>query len=281
MGLMTGTGPLSRSPAGSFNFETPPAGRSLYVEPTPKRIRAQVAGETVADSRKALILSESGLQPVYYFPREDVRLELFEPTERHTKCPIKGEASYYSIRVGDREVRNGAWYYPDPIEGAEPIAGMIAFYWDRIDRWLEEDEEIHVHPRDPYHRIDVLDSSRHVRISLDGELLAESTRPTALFESNLPPRWYLPREDVVAELEPTDTVTRCGYKGQASYYAVRLGSGETVRDLVWTYEDPLEESVRIKDLLCFFNERVDIELDGEPQERPVSAWSRGVKEVTR
>jgi uncharacterized protein (DUF427 family) len=281
MGLMTGTGPLSRSPAGSFNFETPPAGRSLYVEPTPKRIRAQVAGETIADSRKALILSESGLQPVYYFPREDVRRELFEPTERHTKCPIKGEASYYSIRVGDREVRNGAWYYPDPIEGAEPIAGMIAFYWDRIDRWLEEDEEIHVHPRDPYHRIDVLDSSRHVRISLDGELLAESTRPTALFESNLPPRWYLPRDDVVAELEPTDTVTRCGYKGQASYYAVRLGSGETVRDLVWTYEDPLEESVRIKDLLCFFNERVDIELDGEPEERPVSAWSRGVKEVTR
>jgi uncharacterized protein (DUF427 family) len=281
MGLMTGTGPLSRSPAGSFNFETPPAGRSLYVEPTPKRIRAQVAGETIADSRKALILSESGLQPVYYFPREDVRRELFEPTERHTKCPIKGEASYYSIRVGDREVRNGAWYYPDPIEGAEPIVDMLAFYWDRIDRWLEEDEEIHVHPRDPYHRIDVLDSSRHVRISLDGELLAESTRPTALFESNLPPRWYLPRDDVVAELEPTDTVTRCGYKGQASYYAVRLGSGETVRDLVWTYEDPLEESVRIKDLLCFFNERVDIELDGEPEERPVSAWSRGVKEVTR
>jgi uncharacterized protein (DUF427 family) len=281
MGLMTGTGPLSRSPAGSFNFETPPAGRSLYVEPTPKRIRAQVAGETVADSRNALMLSESGLQPVYYFPRDDVRLELFEPTERHTKCPIKGEASYYSIRVGDREVRNGAWYYPHPIEGAEPIADMIAFYWDRIDRWLEEDEEIYVHPRDPYHRIDVLDSSRHVRISLDGELLAETTRPTALFESNLPPRWYLPREDVMVELEPTDTVTRCGYKGQASYYAVRLANGETVRDLVWTYEDPLDETGRIKDLLCFFNERVDIEIDGEPQERPLSAWSRGVKEVTR
>jgi len=281
MGLMTGTGPLSRSPAGSFNFETPPAGRSLYIEPTPKRIRAEVAGEAVADSRSALILSESGLQPVYYFPREDVRLELFEPTERHTKCPIKGEASYYSIRVGDREVRNGAWYYPEPIEGAEPIAGMIAFYWDRIDRWLEEDEEMYVHPRDPYHRIDVLDSSRHVRISLEGELLAESTRPTALFESNLPPRWYLPREDVLAELEPTDTVTLCGYKGKASYYAVRLGSGDTVRDLVWTYEDPLDETARIRDLLCFFNERVDIELDGEPQERPVSAWSRGVKEVTR
>jgi uncharacterized protein (DUF427 family) len=281
MGLMTGTGPLGRNPTGSFNFETPPAGKSLYIEPTPKRIRVEVDGETIADSRRAVILQESGLQPVYYFPPDDVRTDLFEPTERHTKCPTKGEASYYSIRVGEREVKNGAWYYPEPIEGAEQIAGMIAFYWDRVDRWLEEDEEILVHPRDPYHRIDVLPSSRHVRISLEGELLAESTRPIALFESNLPPRWYLPREDVVADLEPTETVTHCGYKGQASYYAVRLGSGETVRDLVWTYEDPLEESVRIKDLLCFFNERVDIELDGEPEERPVSAWSRGVKEVTR
>jgi len=279
MGLMTGTGPLGRNPTGSFNFDPPPPGRSLYIEPTPKRIRAEVGGETVADSLRALILQESGLQPVYYFPREDVRMELFEPTERHTKCPIKGEASYYSIRVGDREVKNGAWYYPEPIESAAAIADMIAFYWDRVDRWLEEDEEILVHPRDPYHRIDVLPSSRHVRISLEGELLAESTRPTALFESNLPSRWYLPPEDVVAELEPTDTVTHCGYKGQASYYAVRLGSGDTVRDLVWTYTDPFPEAVKIQDLLCFFNERVDIELDGERQERPVSAWSRGVKET--
>ena len=279
MGLMTGTGPLGRNPTGSFNFDPPPPGRSLYIEPTPKRIRVEVDGETIADSRRAVILQESGLQPVYYFPPDDVRTDLFEPTERHTKCPIKGEASYHSIRVGEREVKNGAWYYPEPIEGAAQIAGMIAFYWDRVDRWLEEDEEILVHPRDPYHRIDVLPSSRHVRISLEGELLAESTRPIALFESNLPSRWYLPREDVVAELEPTETVTHCGYKGQASYYAVRLGSGDTIPDLVWTYTDPFAEAGRIQDLLCFFNERVDIELDGEPQERPVSAWSRGVKET--
>ena len=206
MGLMTGTGPLSRSPTGTFNFETPDPGRSLYLEPTPKRIRVEVEGETVADSRRAILLQESGLQPVYYFPRDDVRIDLFEPTERHTKCPTKGEASYYSIKVGDRLVKNGAWYYPSPIEGAEPIGDMIAFYWDRVDRWLEENEEIFVHPRDPYHRIDVLSSDRHVRVSVEGGLLAESRRATALFESNLPPRWYLPREDVVAELEPSDTV---------------------------------------------------------------------------
>jgi uncharacterized protein (DUF427 family) len=274
---MTGTGPLGRNPTGSFNFDLPPPGRSLYLEPSPKRIRVEVEGETIADSRNTILLQESGLQPVYYFPRDDVRLELFEPTERHTKCPTKGEASYYSIKLGERLVKNGAWYYPDPIEGAAPIAGMIAFYWDRVDRWLEEDEEIFVHPRDPYHRIDVLSSDRHVRISLDGELLAESRRATAVFESNLPPRWYLPREHVVAELLPSDTVTRCGYKGQASYYTVALEGGETVRDLVWTYPDPLPEAGRIEDLVCFFNERVDLELDGELQERPQSAWSRGVK----
>jgi uncharacterized protein (DUF427 family) len=277
MGLMTGTGPLGRNPTGTFNFDTPDPGRSLYVEPTPKRVRVEVAGEIVADSRNAILLQESGLQPVYYFPRDHVRADLLEPTDRHTKCPTKGEASYYSIKVGDRLVKNGAWYYPNPIEGASAIGDMIAFYWDRVDRWLEEDEEIHVHPRDPYHRIDVLRTDRHVRVSLEGELLADSRRAIALFESNLPPRWYLPREDVVAELAPSDTVTRCGYKGAASYFSVSLPGGETVPDLVWTYTDPLPEAAGIADLLCFFNERTDIELDGEPQERPMSAWSRGVK----
>jgi uncharacterized protein (DUF427 family) len=249
----------------------------LYLEPTPKRIRVVVEGETVADSRNVMIMQESGHQPVYYFAPEDVRADLLEPSDRRTRCPRKGEASYYSIRVGERVVENGAWYYPDPIDGAPPFGGLIAFYWNRIDRWLEEDEEVYVHPRDPYHRIDVLASSRHVRASLEGELLGESRKLIALFESNLPPRWYLPREDVCARLVPSDTITRCGYKGQASYYSVELSSGATVRDIIWYYTDPLPESVQIADMLCFFNERVDIELDGELQERPLSAWSRGVR----
>jgi uncharacterized protein (DUF427 family) len=226
MGLMTGTGPFGRKPAGSFNFEPPEPGQALYLEPTPKRVRAQIAGETVADSRRAMLLHESGHQPVYYFPPDDVRSDLLEPTDRHTRCPKKGQASYYSVRAGERVVENVAWYYPDPIDAAPPIGNMIAFYWNRVDRWLEEDEEAVVHPRDPYHRIDLLHSSRHVKISLDGELLAQSERAVALFETNLPPRWYVPREDVVAELEPTDTVTRCPYKGTAAYYSVTLSSGE-------------------------------------------------------
>jgi len=276
MGLMYGTGPLSRYPAGSFNFEPPPPGRALYLEPTPKRIRVQVGGETIADSRRAMLLHESGLQPVYYFLPEDVRADVLEPSDRHTHCPKKGQASYFTLRTGDRVVENGAWYYPDPLEGAPPIKDLIAFYWDRMDRWLEEDEEVGVHPRDPYHRIDILHSDRHVRVSLNGELLAETRRAVALFESNLPPRWYLPREDVIADLEPTDTVTRCPYKGTAGYY-----SAGGVSDLIWYYEDPLPESGRIQGLLCFFNEKVDLELDGELQERPETPWSRRVHSEER
>jgi uncharacterized protein (DUF427 family) len=271
MGLMTGTGPLGKRPAGTFNFEPPPPGRAVYLEPTAKRIRVEIGGEVIADSHRAMMLHESGLQPVYYFPPDDVRADVLEPTEKHTHCPKKGDASYYTVRVGERVVENAAWYYPEPLPDAPPLLqGLIAFYFDRVDRWLEEDEEIGVHPRDPYHRIDVLRTDRHVRISLDGELLAESRRAVALFESNLPPRWYIPKEDIVAELEPSDTVTRCPYKGTAGYYSVN-GS----EDLVWYYADPLPEVGRIKGLLCFFNEKVDLELDGELQERPETPWSRG------
>ena len=277
MGLMTGSGPFGREPAGTFNFEPPPPGKALYLEPTPKRIRVEVGGETIADSRRAMLLHESGHQPIYYFPPEDVRSDVLEPSERHTHCPKKGEASYYTIRAGDNVVEAGAWYYPDPLPGAPPIKDLIAFYFRRMDRWLEEDEEIAVHPRDPYHRIDLRRTGRRVRVSLDGEVLAESTAAIALFESNLPPRWYLPREDVTAELEPSDTVTGCPYKGEAGYYSVRLPGGAVEKDLVWFYDEPFDEVRRIDGMLCFFNERVDLELDGELQERPASPWSHGVK----
>jgi uncharacterized protein (DUF427 family) len=279
MGLMTGTGPLGRKPAGTFNFEPPEPGKALYLDPTPKRIRVEVGGEVIADSQHAMLLHESGLQPIYYFPPEDVRSEFLEPTDRHTHCPKKGDASYYTIRVGDEVVENGAWYYPDPLAGAPPIKDLIAFYFDRMGRWMEEGQEIGVHPRDPYHRVDVLTTDRHIRVSLDGELVAETSRAMALFETNLPVRWYMPAADVVTTLEPSDTVTRCPYKGSAAYYSV--GDGEGGKDVIWCYDHPLDEVLGIRGLLCFFNERVDIELDGELQERPESPWSHGVKSVKK
>ena len=272
MGMMSGNGPLSPKPAGEFNFEPPEPGSALYLEPTPKRIRAVVGNAAVADSRRAMLLQESGHQPIYYFPPEDVRSDLLEPSGKHTRCPKKGEASYHTVRVGDRVVKDAAWYYPEPLAGAPPIKDLIAFYWDRIDQWFEEDEEVFGHARDPYHRIDIRRTSRHIRISLDGELLAETTRAMALFESNLPVRWYLPSEDVKAELEPSEKTTACPYKGHASYYSVRGPNREVVDDLVWYYPQPLTEANAIRGLVCFFNERVDIELDGELQERPDSPW---------
>jgi uncharacterized protein (DUF427 family) len=277
MGLMTANGPLGRKPAGVFNFQPPEPGRALYLEPTPKRIRVVVAGETIADSRRAMLLHESGQQPIYYFPPQDVRADRLEPSDRHTHCPKKGDASYHTIRVGEQVVDAGAWYYPEPLPGTPPIKDLIAFYWNRMDHWFEEDEEVFGHPRDPYHRIDVIATTRAIRISLDGEVLAETDRALALFESNLPTRWYLPLQDVRVELEPSDTVTRCPYKGTAGYYSVKLAGGELGKDLVWFYEEPFPEAGRIAGLVCFFNERLDIELDGELQERPDSPWSTGVK----
>ncbi len=278
MGMMTGTGPLGKAPVGAFNFDPPPPGWAVYLEPTPKRIRVEVGGEVIADSRRAMLLHESGQQPIYYFPPEDVRADVLEPSDRHTHCPKKGDASYYTIRAGSEVVEAGAWYYPEPLPDAPPkLKDLIAFYFNRMGRWMEEGEEIGVHPRDPYHRIDVISTDRHIRISREGELLAETDRAMALFESNLPARWYLPREDVRAELEPSDTITHCPYKGEAHYYSVKLADGELGQDLIWYYERTLPEATRVAGLLCFFNEMVDIELDGELQARPASPWSRGVK----
>jgi len=264
---MSGTGPLGRKPAGVFNPD-----QTLYLEPTPKRLRVVVGGETIADSRSAFMLHETGHQPVYYLPVADLRSSVLEPSDRVTRCPKKGEASYWTIRAGESVVEAGAWYYPEPLPGAEWLRDLVAFYFDRMDHWYEEDEEIFVHPRDPYHRVDVVGSDRVVRVSLAGSVLAESSRALALFETGLPPRWYMPREDVAAVLEPSDTVTRCPYKGEAGYYSV-----DGVKDLVWYYEQPFAEVGRIAGLVCFFNEKVDLQLDGELVQRPETPWSATVR----
>ncbi|HLH64870.1 MAG TPA: DUF427 domain-containing protein [Solirubrobacteraceae bacterium] len=264
---MTGTGPLGRSPAGAFNFKTPPPGEAVYVEPTPKRVRVQLGGVTIADSRRAMILHESGRQPVYYFPAQDVSPAALIPTSHRTSCPRKGQASHYTVAAGGETVPGGAWCHPDPPEGLRAIAGLIAFRFEAMGRWLEEDEQIEGHPRDPYHRIDVLRTDRHIRVLLDGVLLADTRRALALFESNLPARWYMPRADVLVELRPSATVTHCPYKGTASYWSVDHPAGD---DLVWCYERPLPEVGRIAGMVCFYSERVDLELDGELQPRPGS-----------
>jgi uncharacterized protein (DUF427 family) len=274
MSLAMITGPLGTRPSGVANFERSGPAHALYLEPTQRRIRGVFAGETVVDSRRAQVLHESGHLPRYYFPREDVRADLLESTDHHTNCPFKGDASYVTLRVGARSHENAAWEYPEPIDGAPALRGLVCFYWEAMDEWWQEDERAVGHAQDPYHRIDVLPSSAHVLISIAGEVVAESTRASALFETGLPTRWYLPREDVRGDLlEPSEKVTTCAYKGHASYASVR--AGETFEDdVVWWYPEPLTDAERVGGLLCFFDERVDVDVDGVRQERPRTPWSR-------
>lgn len=274
MGLTSGTGPFGARPAGRFNFTPdPPTGSALYFDPVPHRLRGFFSGEAVFDTVSAKLLYETGHLPVYYVPEEDLRPDLLEPSDKHTRCPHKGEASYRSLRVGDRFEPDAVWTYPEPIPPAAFLAGHAAFYWKKLDEWFVEDEQVFGHPRDPYHRIDTYRTSRPVRISVDGETLAESTRAVALFESGLPPRFYLPAEDVRTELlEPSEKKTRCAYKGVASYWHAWVG--DTLHeDLAWTYEEPDDDGRAIGGLISFFNERVDLEVDGREQERPATQWS--------
>src|SRR5919204_3652670 len=184
MSLTVGTGPFAKEPQGSFNFRVEaPTGSVLFFDPVPQRIRAVLGGETVVDSRRAKLLHETGHLPVYYFPDEDVRFDLLEASGKRTHCPHKGEASYWTIRAGRREAADAVWAYREPIEPASFLAGHVALYWDAVDEWFAEDEQLFGHPRDPFHRIDVHRTTRHVRVLRDGELLAESRRASVLFES--------------------------------------------------------------------------------------------------
>jgi uncharacterized protein (DUF427 family) len=234
----------------------------VHVELSPRRVRVKLNGEFIADSTRAVLLRETGHQPVYYFPPEDVRQDLLEPTDLHTRCPYKGEASYWTVRVGEKVAENVMWGYQDPLEEREDIRGYRAFYWAKMDAWYEEEEQIFNHPRDPYHRVDVLESSRHIRVEIGGQTVAESRRPRLLFETGLPTRYYLPVEDVRMDLlEATETTSVCPYKGQASYW--RLAADPAGRDVAWSYLNPIAECPRIKGLIAFYNDRVDaFQVDG-------------------
>lgn len=243
------------------------------AEPSPRWIRVRLGDELVADSRRALLHVQYGpgalprsFLPTYYVPAADVR-----PGVLVDAVEDDAGTTTWTVAAGGRRVERGAWMHRSPAPPLEALAGMVTFSWRDLD-WFEEDERLVAHARDPHKRVDVAPSSRHVRVELDGSLLAESTRPTLLFETTLPVRYYLPRDDVVAELVPTTTSTVCPYKGTASWWAVRVGD-RVVEDLAWSYRSPIAENPRIAGLVCFLNERVDLVVDGEPQQRPLTPWS--------
>ncbi|MBI1882578.1 MAG: DUF427 domain-containing protein [Chloroflexi bacterium] len=242
----------------------------VEIEPSARWVRVKFGSEFVADSRRVLLVREVGRLPLYYFPREDVRTDRLEPA---TDAADEDGKVYWNVKVGDHVAPKGAWSYPDPPPKYAALKNHLAFAWHKMDHWYEEEEEVFVHPRDPYKRVDSMPSSRHVRVVVNGETVADTHRPTLLFETSLPIRYYIPPEDVRMELlEPAQSTTRCPYKGIASYWSVKVGD-EVFRNIVWGYQDPIPEAPKIKGLLSFYNEKVDLYVDGELQSRPKTPWS--------
>lgn len=239
--------------------------RHTGVERSPRWVRVEFNGAIVADSRHVLLAFEAGRPPTYYFPESDVRMDWTEPSDRIATFPGKGKTGYRHLRVGNRFAENALWFHPELPEDRAALAGHVGLKWSAMDAWYEEQERVYVHPRDPYTRVDAIPSSRHVRVELDGVTLADSRQPVLLFETGLPIRFYLPPADVRMNLlTDSDSHTRCPYKGLASYYSLELG-GKTYEDLVWVYREPIDECSKIKGLLAFYNERVDLFVDGDLQ----------------
>lgn len=241
---------------------------AIRTEPSPRWVRVEFNGEMVVDSRRALYVWAGSPIVTYYFPWEDVRADLL------TRANSGNDGrQYFDLTVGDRTAKAAAWSYPDPEVDMAPLGGYVTFRWNAMDHWYEEAEEIFLHPRDPYHRVDAVPGSRHIKIELDGRLLAETRRPVLLFETGLPTRYYIPQEDIHLEyLIPSPSSSVCPYKGTASYWNVKI-EGREYEDTVWGYLDPIPECPKIKGLLSFYNEKVDITVDGELQERPHTPWS--------
>ena len=261
---------------------------ALRHEPTEKRIRGTLGGITVVDSTSALLVWEpKRVVPTYAVPAADVAAELVASEDRIDEPA--GIPAMGAPQLGDRPVLDPSIPFAvhtttgQPLTaragGAEAAAfrpsdpaldGYVLLEFEAFDAWYEEDERNVAHPRDPFHRIDIVHSSRHVLVEVDGVTLAESTRPCLLFEPPLPVRCYLAREDVRTDLlVPSDTRTACAYKGRASYL-----STATADDVAWYYPEPLREAAEVTGRIAFFNERTDVVIDGERRERPITPWSR-------
>jgi uncharacterized protein (DUF427 family) len=243
----------------------------IKVETSPKRVRILLAGEFVADSHQVRLVWEKPYFPTYYVPVDDVRADALMTTDATEHSPSRGDGTLYDVRVGERVAPQAALRYADsPIE---ELRDLVRFDWDAMDAWYEEDDEVFVHARDPYKRIDVLSSSTHVEVLVDDLVVADSRRALLLFESRLPTRYYLPQTDLRLDLlRPSDYTSRCPYKGTAEYW--HLDTGTSVhQNAVWTYRFPTLEVARIAGHAAFFNVRVYLRFDGELQERPRSPFS--------
>jgi len=235
----------------------------VRVEQGSKRIRAYLGGEIVADTTRALLVWEGPHYPTYYFPATDVNTALLTEDGGVAHSPSRGDGKLLTVRGGNQTRVGAALRYED--SPFEELKATIRLDWPAMDAWFEEDEEVFTHPRDPYTRVDILPSSRLVRIVVDGITVAESARPTLLFETGLPPRYYLPKTDVRMDLlVRTSNSSHCPYKGDANYWSLTLEDG-VVDDVAWSYRTPLPESQKIAGLVCFYPEKIDLYVDGRLQ----------------
>ena len=231
----------------------------VRVEHGAKRVRAYLGGELVADTTEPLLVWEKPSYPTYYFPSADIRAE-FTPDGSVFHSPSRGDANGFTVRAGGKEAAGAALRYEH--SPFEELRDAIRLDWNAMDAWFEEDEEVFTHPRDPYTRVEILPSSRHVRIELEGVTIAETAKPTLLFETGLPTRYYLPKTHVRLDLlVPSDTASHCPYKGQAEYWSIRLDD-EIRPDIAWSYRTPLPESQKIAGLISFYPDKVELHVDG-------------------
>lgn len=251
---------------------------TVRTEPGDRWVRAFVGDTAVVDSREPVLFYEQSFPlPVYAFRKQDVRTDLLHESSdepvRETfsiflpKGPV---AQWYDLEVDGRTIRHAVWARDTP-----ELADLLIFSWEPgvLDRWLEEEEEVASHPRDPHKRVDALPSSRHVVVSLNGVTLADTTDPVLLFETGLPTRYYLPRESVNFDaLTPSENSSHCPYKGVADQYWDIAGAPDG-HNAVWSYSDPTPAVGRIKDRIAFYNEIVDIRVDDVDQQRPESVFS--------
>jgi uncharacterized protein (DUF427 family) len=242
-----------------------------HVEAVPRRIRATRGGEVVVDTTAAHYVWEWPHYPQYYIPRRDVRDGLLLPADEEGKT-TRGTIRPCSFADAGPQAPTVARLLVEAVDPA--LSDTVRFEWEALDGWFEEDEEVFVHPRNPYTRVDALRSTRAIRIELDGVVLAESDSPLLVFETGLPTRHYLNRTEVRFEhLESSPTVTRCPYKGTTTgYWSVVVG-GATHPDLAWSYDFPTRALTPIAGLVSFYNEKVDVFVDGVREERPVTHFS--------
>jgi uncharacterized protein (DUF427 family) len=263
MGLSWQQGPLGRDPIGTFLTTTPMPERALYLEPLRRRMSVELRGSIIARSEEAVILFEPGRYPVAYFPIGDIDQNVLQTSDHATTHRDLGETRWFNVVGGDGEAtRRGAWEHVDPPVQAAALRATVAFAWRTMDAFYEEDERILGHAADPYHRIDIRRTSRHLVVRDDGRVIADSHAPLVLYESGFAPRWYVPRSDIDAEaLHGVEGQTFCPYKGLASYYDI----GDA-RNAAWSYRAPFEDVARIAGFVSFYPAKLSVTIDEDPLE---------------